>query len=65
MRRPNILLISTDEHCGHAMSCAGNPNVTTPALDRLAGQGVRFNNAYVTKNRYAYPSALRCRWFTV
>ena len=29
------------------LSCAGNPNLSTPALDGLASSGVRFTNAYV------------------
>jgi arylsulfatase A-like enzyme len=28
------------------MSCAGDPNINTPNLDRLASEGVRFENAY-------------------
>lgn len=28
------------------MSCAGDPNVQTPHLDRLAAEGIRFSNAY-------------------
>jgi len=31
-----------------AMSCAGDPNVSTPHLDRLAQEGVRFQNACVS-----------------
>ncbi len=49
MDRPNILLIMTDEQCGHAMGCAGDPNVKTPAMDSLAARGVRFTKAYVTQ----------------
>ena len=49
MDRPNILLIMTDEQCGHAMSCAGNPHVNTSAMDRLAGRGMRFTNGYTTQ----------------
>jgi arylsulfatase A-like enzyme len=30
------------------MSCAGDPNISTPHLDRLAAEGVRFANACVT-----------------
>lgn len=52
--RPNILWIFPDEHRGAAMSCAGDPNVETPNLDRLAEQGVRFANAY-TNNPLCSP----------
>jgi arylsulfatase A-like enzyme len=43
---PNVLWIFSDQHRGHAMSCAGDPNVDTPNLDRLAREGVRFTSAY-------------------
>lgn len=45
-QKPNIIYIMTDQHSAHALSCAGNTDVNTPAIDRLADHGVRFNNAY-------------------
>ncbi|MBT3380939.1 MAG: sulfatase [Lentisphaerae bacterium] len=45
---PNILWIFSDQHRGSAMSCAGDPNIETPHLDRLAAGGTRFTNAYTT-----------------
>src|SRR6056297_3126255 len=47
-RRPNVLWLFSDQHRFDAMSCAGDPNVETPHLDRLAGEGTRFANAYST-----------------
>ena len=47
-KKPNILLIMTDQHQAEALSIAGNTNLNTPNLDKLAKQGVRFENAYVT-----------------
>jgi len=47
-RRPNILLILTDDQRWDALGCAGNPIVQTPAIDALAADGVRFRNAFVT-----------------
>lgn len=44
--RPNIIYIMTDQQCATAMSCAGNGDLSTPAMDRLAEHGVRFTNAY-------------------
>ena len=41
----NLLLIQTDQMHARAMSCAGNPNVRTPNLDRLAEEGVLFTDA--------------------
>jgi arylsulfatase A-like enzyme len=45
-KHPNILLIITDQQHAGMMSCAGNPHVKTPAMDRLAARGVRFDRAY-------------------
>jgi arylsulfatase A-like enzyme len=47
--RPNLLYISTDQQSASALSCVGNPDVHTPALDRLAAAGVRFDRAYCTQ----------------
>ena len=45
-RRPNILVIMSDEHDPAVMGCSGHPLVQTPNLDRLAGAGTRFDSAY-------------------
>ena len=42
----NILLLITDQQTAHAMSCAGNAWLHTPAMDRLAARGTRFDRAY-------------------
>jgi len=44
--KPNILWIFSDQHRAQAMSCAGDPNIETPNMDRLAKEGIRFTNAY-------------------
>ena len=46
--RPNIVVILSDNQRWDFMGCAGHPFVKTPHLDRLAKQGVRFENAFVT-----------------
>lgn len=46
MDKPNILFIMTDQQSADAMSCAANPHLRTPALDRLAARGIRFDAAY-------------------
>jgi arylsulfatase A-like enzyme len=44
--RPNIVFIVADD-CGYAdLGCTGQTLYLTPALDRLAGDGVRFTQAY-------------------
>ena len=45
-RRPNILILVTDQQSHHLMSCAGTPWLATPHLDRLAAGGARFTRAY-------------------
>lgn len=45
-QRPNILFLMADQHNAGSMGCAGHPTVRTPALDRLAANGVRFTRAY-------------------
>jgi len=44
---PNLLVILTDQQTHDALSCAGNLDVQTPNLDRLAAQGTRFTRAFV------------------
>jgi arylsulfatase A-like enzyme len=45
-RRPNILLITDDQHNARNLGCYGDRLVKTPNLDRLAARGVRFTRAY-------------------
>lgn len=45
-QKPNILIIITDQQTADAMSAAGNKDLHTPAMDRLAANGVRFTKAY-------------------
>jgi N-sulfoglucosamine sulfohydrolase len=45
--RPNILWILSED-ISPELSCYGTPLVQTPNLDKLAGQGIRFNNAFTT-----------------
>lgn len=44
-KRPNILLITSDQQHWNTLGCL-NPEIKTPALDRLADQGVLFTRAY-------------------
>lgn len=53
--RMNVLVILTDQQHGRMMSCAGNPHVHTPNMDRLAERGVRFTRAYAA-NPVCIPS---------
>jgi arylsulfatase A-like enzyme len=46
--RPNFLFIVTDDQRFDTLGCAGNAIIRTPNVDRLAGEGVRFDRAFVT-----------------
>jgi arylsulfatase A-like enzyme len=47
-RKPNIIFVLTDDQRFDSLRCAGNRLVQTPNLDRLAKEGVRFQNHFVT-----------------
>ena len=47
-RRPNVLVILTDDQRADALSVAGHPHLKTPNIDRLANEGVHFRNAFCT-----------------
>ncbi len=47
-RKPNILLIVSDDQGYHDLGCYGNQEIKTPNLDRLASEGVRLTDFYVT-----------------
>lgn len=44
--KPNILYILSDDHGAWAMRCAGNDEILTPNLDRIAKSGMRFENFF-------------------
>lgn len=46
--RPNIIFLMADDQCSYSMGCYGTPNAKTPNLDRLAGNGMVFDNHYDT-----------------
>lgn len=46
-KRPNILLVISDQLNWDYISAMGNPYVNTPNIDRLLKGGVRFDRAYV------------------
>lgn len=45
-QQPNLLYIFADQMRGMDMHCAGNAQVQTPHMDRLAGQGLHMRRAY-------------------
>lgn len=65
MKRPNILILYTDQQRWDALGAAGNPHIRTPNLDRLAGEGVRFDRFYVQNpvcmpSRYSFLTGQYC-----
>ena len=49
-KRTNILFIMSDDHASHAMSCYGSRINKTPNLDRIAKEGMRFDNCFCTNS---------------
>ena len=53
VERPNVLYIMSDDHTAHAIGAYGgrlaklNP---TPTIDRLAKEGIRFENVFCTNS---------------
>jgi len=45
-KRPNILFVFADQLRAHSVGCYGNPEVKTPNLDRLAGEGMLFLHTF-------------------
>lgn len=45
-QQPNIVFIMTDQQTANAMSCVNNTYLSTPNMDKLAKDGMRFTNAY-------------------
>jgi len=52
---PNVLFFLTDDQRRDAMSAYGNKLLKTPNMDRIAGNGIRFDQGFVT-NALCRPS---------
>ena len=48
--RPNILFVFSDDHAYQAISAYGSRLNSTPHMDRLSAEGLRFDNCYVTNS---------------
>ncbi len=46
--RPNVIVIMADDIGAEGLACYGSTIYTTPHLDRMAAEGLRFENAYAT-----------------
>ncbi|HMZ22947.1 MAG TPA: sulfatase-like hydrolase/transferase, partial [Blastocatellia bacterium] len=49
-KRPNIVFIMTDDHAAQAISAYGSKLIQTPNIDRLAKEGMKFENCFVTNS---------------
>lgn len=47
-KRPNVILINTDDLAWGDLSCYGGKLIKTPNIDRLASEGIRFTDGYVS-----------------
>jgi arylsulfatase A-like enzyme len=47
---PNIVFIMSDDHAAHAISAYGGRLIKTPNIDRLAKEGMKFENCFVTNS---------------
>jgi arylsulfatase A-like enzyme len=55
VRRPNFILMMTDDQRWDTLSLAGNQLIRTPNMDRVGREGIVFKNAFVT-NALCAPS---------
>jgi len=60
-KKPNIIFIMSDQHNAKVLGHKGHPDVITPNLDKMAKEGVRFNNA-ISQNPICTPS--RVSWLS-
>ncbi len=45
-RRPNLIVIMTDNQGAWTLGCYGNRDIRTPHIDRLSREGMRFTSAF-------------------
>lgn len=60
-RAPNILFLHVDQMHAEAVSAYGSPYCSTPAIDRLAGDGISFRRSYAAQP-VCCPA--RASWYT-
>ena len=46
--RPNFIIFIGDDISWNDLGCYGHPAIRSPNIDKLAAQGIRFTNAYLT-----------------
>ncbi len=48
-QKPNIVFFFTDDQSSNTIGCYGNEVIKTPNIDKLAEQGTRFDNTFVSQ----------------
>jgi len=48
-RPPNFVIVFTDDQGYQDVGCFGSPDISTPNLDRMAAEGMRFTDFYVAQ----------------
>lgn len=56
-QKPNVVYLIADDLGIGDLSCYGATKVSTPNIDRLAGQGMQFTNAYATSSTSTLPAS--------
>ena len=59
-RKPNIVLIMTDQQRWDTLGCLGFDHMITPNIDRLVERGVAFNQAFVQGLYVALRATVLC-----
>ncbi len=62
--KPNFIFFITDDISFYDLGCYGNEAAKTPNIDKLAAEGLKFTNAYVTASSCSpsRSSILTCRY---
>lgn len=47
-QKTNVLLLVSDDHSAPYLGCYGYPDIKTPNIDKLAKEGILFQNAFTT-----------------
>ncbi|WP_405563432.1 sulfatase [Polaribacter sp. Asnod6-C07] len=45
-KKPNFIIIFTDDQGYQDLGCFGSPNIKTPNIDQMASEGIKFTNFY-------------------
>ena len=50
LQKPNVIVIFTDDQGYQDLGCYGSPKIKTPNLDKMAKEGIRFTDFYVSSS---------------